>query len=153
MCQQENSERIYQQEGLTLRIRHRHKMASLLRVELPKPQRPNHIWSMDFTKDELGDGRKFKVLPILDKYTRKRFRIEVNTSINGVKVCRILSEISQQEGLPEIIIINNGPECIGKVLDIWAYQRRGIRLFFITPASRWRTLILRVLTADCGMNA
>jgi putative transposase len=126
------TERIYRQEGLSLRIRRRRKMASLLRVELPKPQHPNHIWSMDFMRDALGDGRKFKVLPILDEYTRKCFRIEVDSSINGVRVCRALSEISQQETLPEIIIIDNGPEFIGKALDAWAYQR-GIKLFFITP--------------------
>lgn len=111
------TERIYRQEGLSLRIRRRRKMASLLRVELPKPERPNHIWSMDFMKDALGDGRKFKVLPILDEYTRKCFRIEVDTSINGIRVCRVLSEISQQETLPEIIIIDNGPEFIGRALD------------------------------------
>jgi len=57
------TERIYKQEGLLLRIRRRRKMASLLRVELPKPTHPNHVWSMDFMKDALGDGRKFKVLP------------------------------------------------------------------------------------------
>ncbi len=83
-------------------------------------------------KDALGDGRKFKILPILDEYTRKCFRIEVDNSINGVRVCRVLGEISQQEGLPEIIIIDNGPEFIGKALDAWAYQR-GVKLFFITP--------------------
>lgn len=126
------TERIYRQEGLSLRIRRRRKMASLLRVELPKPKHPNHIWSMDFMKDALGCGRKFKVLPILDEYTRKCFRIEVDNSINGVRVCCVLGEIAQTEGLPEIIIIDNGPEFIGKALDSWAYQR-GIKLFFITP--------------------
>jgi len=126
------TERIYKQEGLLLRIRRRRKMASLLRVELPKPTHPNHVWSMDFMKDALGDGRKFKVLPILDEYTRKCFRIEVDNSINGVRVCRVLGEIAQTEGLPEIIIIDNGPEFISKALDAWAYQR-GVKLFFITP--------------------
>jgi len=126
------TERIYRQEGLSLRIRRRRKMASLLRVELPKPERPNHIWSMDFMKDALCDGRTFKVLPILDEYTRKCFRLEVDTSINGVRVCRALSEIGQQEGLPEIIIIDNGPEFIGKALDAWAYQRGDKAVFYYT---------------------
>lgn len=126
-------ERIYRQEGLSLRIRRRRKMASLLRIELPKPTHVNHIWSMDFMQDALCDGRRFRVLSIVDEYTRKAHRIEVDTSINGLRVTRVLSEIAYIQGLlPEIIIIDNGPEFIGKALDEWAYER-GVNLFFITP--------------------
>jgi putative transposase len=87
---------------------------------------------MDFMRDALANGRTIKVLPIVDKYTRKCFRIEVDTSINGVRVVRVLDEIGQVEGLPEVITIDNGPEFIGKALDAWAYAR-GIKLAFITP--------------------
>lgn len=132
MINHKRTERIYKEEGLILRIRHRKKIASALRAEVPKPEQPNHIWSMDFMRDSLSDSRKFKVLPIVDEYTHKCFKIEVDTSINGMRVCRALSEISQREALPEIIIIDNGPEFIGKALDSWAYQR-GIKLHFITP--------------------
>lgn len=83
-------------------------------------------------RDALSSGRKLKVLPIIDEYTKKCFRVEVDTSINGLRVTRILNEIALIEGLPEIIIIDNGPEFIGKALDEWAY-RRGVKLFFITP--------------------
>lgn len=132
MINHKRTERIYREEGLSLRIRHRKKMASLLRSELPKPTHPNHIWSMDFMRDTLASGRAIKVLPIVDEYTRKCFRIEVDTSINGARLVRILSEISQYEGLPEIIIIDNGPEFISKALDAWAYER-GVKLTFINP--------------------
>ncbi len=126
------TERIYRAEGLQLSIRRRKKLASLLRIEIPKPTHRNHIWSMDFMRDALASGRTIKVLAIVDEYTRKCFRIEVDTSINGVRVVRVLNEIAQVEGLPEIIIIDNGPEFIGKALDAWAYQR-GVKLAFITP--------------------
>jgi putative transposase len=126
------TERIYHAEALNLNIRRRRKLASLLRTEIPKPTHRNHIWSMDFMRDALANGRTIKVLPIVDEYTRKCFRIEVDTSINGARVVRVLDEIGQQEGLPEIIIIDNGPEFIGKALDAWAYAR-GIKLAFITP--------------------
>ena len=126
------TERIYKEEGLLLRIRRRKKMASALRTEVPRPTHTNHIWSMDFMKDALSTGRKLKVLPIIDEYTKKCFRIEVDTSINGLRVTRILNDIALIEGLPEIMIIDNGPEFIGKALDEWAY-RRGVKLFFITP--------------------
>lgn len=126
------TERIYKEEKLFLHIRRRRKMASVLRTEVPRPTHPNHIWSMDFMKDALSSGRKLKVLPIIDEYTKKCFRIEIDTSINGVRVTRILNEIGLEEGLPEIIIVDNGPEFIGKALDEWAYKR-GVKLFFITP--------------------
>jgi putative transposase len=126
------TERIYRQEGLILRIRRRKKMSSHLRTDIPKPSCPNHVWSMDFMRDSLANGRSIKVLSVVDEYTRKCFRIEVDTSINGVRVVRVLTEISQTEGLPEIIIIDNGPEFISKALDAWAYQR-GVKLTFIRP--------------------
>ncbi len=126
------TERLYRQEGLILRIRRRKKMSSLLRTDIPKPNYPNHIWSMDFMRDSLANGRAIKILSIVDEYTRKCFRIEVDTSINGVRVTRVLTEIAQMGNLPQIIIIDNGPEFISKALDAWAYQR-GVKLTFIRP--------------------
>jgi putative transposase len=132
MINHKRTERIYRQEGLILRIRRRKKMSSLLRTETPRPDHLNHIWSMDFMRDSLACGRTIKVLSVVDEYTRKCFRIEVDTSINGVRVARALTEIGQTEGLPEIIVIDNGPEFIGNALDVWAYQR-GVKLTFIRP--------------------
>jgi putative transposase len=132
MINHKRTERIYKQEGLILRIRRRKKLSSLLRTEMPRPNYPNHIWSMDFMRDNLADGRTIKVLSVVDEWTRKCFRIEVDTSINGMRVVRVLTEIGQIEGLPEIIIIDNGPEFISNALDNWAYQR-GVKLTFIRP--------------------
>lgn len=132
MINHKRTERMYGEEGLSLRRKRRKKTASALRAGVPRPMHPNHIWGMDFMMDALSDGRRLKVLPIVDEYTRKSFRIEVDTSITGVRVVRILNEIALKEGLPEVIIIDNGPEFIGRALDEWAY-RRGVKLFFITP--------------------
>jgi putative transposase len=132
MINHKRTERIYRQQGLKLRIRRRKKMSSILRTEMPKPQYPNHIWGMDFMRDNLANGRTLKILSVVDEWTRKCFRIEVDTSINGIRVTRVLTEIGQKEGLPEIIIIDNGPEFISNALDNWAYQR-GVKLIFIRP--------------------
>jgi putative transposase len=126
------TERLYRQEGLILRIRRRKKMSSLLRTERPKPNYPNQIWSMDFMRDSLANGRAIKVLSVVDEHTRKCFRIEVDTSINGMRVTRVLSEIAQLEDLPRIIVVDNGPEFVSNALDAWAYQR-GVKLTFIRP--------------------
>jgi putative transposase len=70
------------------------------------------------------------VLAVVDEYTRKCFRIEVDTSINGVRVARALTEIAQMEGLPEVIVIDNGPEFISNALDAWANNRGQARAGF-----------------------
>jgi len=132
MINHKRTERIYRQEGLILRIRRRKKMSSLLRTGIVKPDHPHHIWSMDFMRDSLSDGRAIKVLSVVDEYTRKCFRIEVDTSINGMRVARVLTEIALTENLPEVIVIDNGPEFISKALDAWAYER-GVKLTFIRP--------------------
>jgi putative transposase len=132
MINHKRTERIYRQEGLILRIRRRKKMSSSLRTQMPKPNHRNHIWSMDFMRDNLASGRTIKVLSVVDEYTRKCLRVEVDTSINGIRVTRVLTEIAQTQGLPEIIVIDNGPEFISKALDAWAYQR-GVKLTFIRP--------------------
>jgi len=112
------TERLYRQEGLILRIRRRKKLSSLLRVDIPKPDYPNHIWSMDFMRDSLANGRAIKILSILDEYKRKCFRIEVDTSINCVRVTRVLTEIAQMGNLPQIIIIDNGRLTVFKITAV-----------------------------------
>jgi putative transposase len=133
MINHKRTERIYRQEGLILRIRRRKKMSSLLRAGITKPDHPHHIWSMDFMHDSLADGRAIKVLSVVDEYTRKCLRIEVDRSINGVRVAKVLNEIALTESLPEVIVIDNGPEFISKALDAWAFQR-GVKLTFIRPS-------------------
>jgi len=83
-------------------------------------------------RDSLANGRSIKVLSVVDEYTRTCFRIDVDTSINGVRVARTLGEIGQMAGLPEMIRVDNGPEFISNALDAWAYQR-GIKMTFIRP--------------------
>jgi putative transposase len=126
------TERIYRQEKLSLRVKRRKKLASQARVELPKADRPNQLWSMDFLQDALYDGRRIRLLPIIDTYTRECFRIEVDTSIGGKRVAGVLSQISAVRGLPEHIVVDNGPEFISNALDAWAYER-GVKLQFIRP--------------------
>jgi putative transposase len=126
------TERIYREEKLSLRRKRKRKKVSGIRLELPKPERQNHIWSMDFVSDAITSSRKIKALTVVDEFTRKCHRIEVDTSINGVRVCRVLDEIGAKEGLPEIIITDNGPEFAGRALDEWAYQRK-VKLCPINP--------------------
>jgi len=126
------TERIYKEEGLSLRIRRRKKRASMLRVELSKPDRVNQRWSMDFMSDQLYDGRRFRVLTIVDDYSRENLALEADTSLCGARVVQVLERLYSSRGLPETITTDNGPEFTGKALDKWAYQR-GVKLNFIRP--------------------
>jgi putative transposase len=126
------TERIYRQEGLSLRLKKRKRRPAGVRVKLPVPQGPNERWSMDFVQDAMQDGRKFRALTIVDDFSRQCPVIEVDTSIGGFRVARVLDRLSDLHGLPKSITVDNGPEFAGKTLDAWAY-RKGVKLNFIQP--------------------
>jgi putative transposase len=126
------TERIYKEENLSLRVRRRKKTASHGRVVIKEAEGINEFWAMDFLHDSLFDGRRTRVLAIIDMFTRECLRLEVDTSIRGQRVVTALSKIASTRGLPENIIVDNGPEFISNVLDAWAYER-GVKLHFIRP--------------------
>ena len=127
------TERLYREEGLSLRRRgRRRKRAAGARVKLPLPQRPNQRWSMDFATDTIVTGRRFRALAVIDDYSRECPAIEVDTSLGGVRVVDVLDRLADTRGLPEVITMDNGPEFAGRALDEWAY-RRGVKLNFIRP--------------------
>ncbi len=126
------TERIYREEGLSLRIRRRKKLASRGRVELPPTDGPNEQWAMDFMHDALSNGRRIRLLTIIDAYSRECLRIEVDTSIGGRRVAEVLSQVASLRGLPENITVDHGPEFASNAMDAWAYER-GVRLLFVRP--------------------
>ena len=126
------TERLYRDENLMLRVKRRRKTAADTRVTPPKPEHRNQCWAMDFMSDNLYNGRRFRGLNVLDSYNRDYLGFEVNTSINGNRVCHVLERIAWFKGIPEMITVDNGPEFIGKALDAWAH-RHGVKLVFNRP--------------------
>jgi len=125
-------ERLYRLEGLKLNIRRRKKLKAVSRIELPTPTKKNERWSMDFVQDKLWNGRRFRCLNIVDMFTRECLAIEVDTSIGGMRVKRVLERLVQVHGKPQAIVVDNGPEFISRDVDEWAY-RTGVELAFIRP--------------------
>ena len=125
-------ERIYQEERLQVRRRRRKRMSQGERKPLPVPTEPNELWAMDFVHDMTVDGRKIKVLTLLDCYHREAMRLEADTSLNGVRVARTLEDVGAIRGYPKRIIIDNGPEFTSSALDAWAFAR-DVELHFIEP--------------------
>jgi putative transposase len=122
--------RLYVEEGLQVRQRQRKRLARALRRPMLVPQAPNQRWSMDFQHDLLATGQRFRSLNIVDDFSRECPAIEVDTSLPGARVVRVLERLAETRGLPKEIIVDNGPEMIGKALDQWAW-RYGVRLHFI----------------------
>ena len=124
--------RLYRREGLAVRKRVRKRLASAPRRPLAPPTRPNERWSMDFVADALADGRVLRTLNIVDDLTRECLAIEVDTSLSGFRVARVLTRLCEKHGAPSSIVSDNGPEFTSKVLDAWAHAR-GVELHFIRP--------------------
>ena len=124
--------RLYREEGLSVRRRKRKRMAGIARVPTMAPERPNQRWSMDFVSDALASGRRIRVLTVIDDFTRESLVMEVDTSLPGLRVTRVLDRLAIDRGLPELITGDNGPEFAGRILDAWAYAH-GVHLHFIDP--------------------
>jgi putative transposase len=124
--------RLYRAAGLQVRRRRRKRLTRADRVPLPLPSQPSERWSMDFMVDTLADGRGFRTLNIVDDFTRQCLAIEVDRSLPGLRVARVLDRLAADVGLPQTIVVDNGPEFAGRTLDAWAYAHN-VTLRFIRP--------------------
>jgi len=123
--------RLYRAEGLAVRRRRRRRRVAR-GAPLAVPARINERWSLDFLLDTLEDGRRVRLLAMVDDFTRACLAIEVDTSIGGRRVVEVLHRLVEARGKPAVLITDNGPEFVGRALDAWAYAH-GIRLHFIEP--------------------
>jgi putative transposase len=125
--------RLYREEGLSVRRRKRKRVSRAERAPLPAPQEPNRLWCLDFVQDSLSWGRKFRMLNVVDAFHREALASEVDYSLPGERVVRVLDRlIEERAAIPDVIVLDNGPELTSKALDQWAYER-GVRLHFIDP--------------------
>jgi putative transposase len=124
--------RIYQEEGLQVKRRIKKRTAKWRGEKPAVAQRPNQRWSLDFMSDQLADGRRFRLLNVVDDFTRECLAVEVDTSLSGQRVTRVLERLRAVRGLPERLVSDNGPEFTGQAVDNWAYQHR-VQWQFIEP--------------------
>jgi len=96
------------------------------------PLGPGERWSMDFVADQLMDGRRFRLLTIVDDYTRECLAIHVDQSISGRRVTRVLDRIHSGYGRPAAIVTDNGTEFTSNAMYKWS-QKTGVDLRFIEP--------------------
>lgn len=125
--------RWYRIEGLQLRMRvRRRKHMCLHRGPVPQAQRTHERWSMDFVHEQLCDGRPFRVLTVVDQFSRLSPVIEPGHSFSGSDVAAVLDRAIARSGVPESITVDHGTEFTSRALEDWAC-RRGVKLDFIRP--------------------
>lgn len=116
--------RVYTAMGLNIRRRSRKRLPERVKQPLCVPTALNQCWSLDFMSDALSDGRKFRVLNVIDDFNRESLAVEVDTSLPARRVERVLDAIVAQRGLPANIRSDNGPEFISGVMEQWCEKNK-----------------------------
>jgi putative transposase len=120
--------RLYREEKLSVRRRGGRKRAIGTRAPMLVPLRPNERWSLAFVSDQFTDGRRFRVLAIVDDCTRE--------NLSGVRVARELDQLIAERGRPRMIVSDNGSEFVAKAVQKWI-TAVGAKTAYITPGSPW----------------
>ena len=125
--------RLYREMGLQLRSKSpKRRVKAQLREDRTAAGAANDVWAMDFVHDQLFDGRKIRVLTIVDTFTRLSPAIDVRQNFRGSDVVATLERVIREVGCPRTIRVDNGPEFVSKELDLWAFMR-GVVLDFSRP--------------------
>jgi len=124
--------RIYAEEKRQVRRRGGRKRALGTRKPMMLPDRPNQRWSLDFVNDAFTDGRRFRILTVIDDYTRENLALIADTSLSGLRVSRELDRIIVERGVPTTIVSDNGTEFTSIAILQWV-QNTGIDWHYIAP--------------------
>ena len=124
--------RLYAAERLQVRRRNVRRRALGTRAPLTLPQGPNQRWSLDFVSDAMTDGRRFRILTVVDDFTRECLCLAADTSLPGVRVVRELNAVVAMRGRPAMCVSDNGTELTGMAILRWC-QETGIAWHYIAP--------------------
>jgi len=124
--------RLYREEWLTVRRRGGRKRALGTRAPMIVPTAPNQRWSLDFLADQMVDGRRFRILAVVDDCTRECLALIADTSIPGLRVARELDRIVARRGRPATIVSDNGTELTSNAILRWADERH-VGWHYIAP--------------------
>jgi putative transposase len=124
--------RVYTAMKLNIRRRSKKRLPERVKQALYQPATINEVWSIDFMSDTLWDGRRFRLLNIIDDYNREVLHIETDLSLPALRLIRVLDYLKEFRGLPQIIRTDNGPEFISHQLDMWCRENK-IERAFIQP--------------------
>lgn len=124
--------RVYRDLKLCHRRKHKRRLPARVKEPLQKQSEPNYSYSIDFMSDSLVNGRKLRILNVIDDCTRESLAVWCDYSIPGEKVTAVLDQVILERGKPKQIRTDNGPEFTGKVFSNWCKQK-GIEMKYIQP--------------------
>ena len=124
--------RLYREEKLSVRKRGGRKRAIGTRAPMLLPMLPNQRWSLDFVSDQLTDGRRFRMLTIIDDCSRECLALVADTYLSGLRVARELSPLITQRGKPEMIVSDNGTELTSNAILNWSDEAH-VECHYIAP--------------------
>lgn len=124
--------RLYREERLAVRRRGGRKRALGTRAPMVVPIAPNDRWSLDFVSDQLTDGRRFRILTVVDECTRECLALVADTSLSGTRVARELDRLMIERGKPKMVVSDNGIELTSNAILTWADQSR-VDWHYIAP--------------------
>ena len=124
--------RLYREADLAVKRRKRRRGIAVARQPLELPGRANQVWSLDFVMDSLANGRRLKILTVVDDFTKDSVLIEPAHSLTGDDVAELLDRVSQFRGYPEAVRTDQGPEFTCRAFDQWAYEH-GVAPLLIQP--------------------
>ena len=145
--------RVYREENLRVRRRGGRKRALGTRAPLVLPDGPNQRWSLDFVSDTLTCSRRFRILCVVDDYTRECLALVADTSLSGVRVARELTRLIGMRGKPHTVVSDNGTELTSSAILRWSQERQGSSGITSPRASRCRTASSRASTVACATSA
>jgi putative transposase len=135
--------RLYMEEGLQVRTKKRRKLQRP-RIPMEVPTAANHRWSMDFVADQLSSGRRFRVLNVVDDFTREMVGQLVSVSISGRMVALFLTDLIDARSKPDSIVCDNGTEFTSKAMFFWSKESH-VKLGFIQPDKPTQTAFVESL--------
>jgi putative transposase len=124
--------KIYREKGLKVRRRGGRKRALGTRAPMALPRGPNQRWSLDFVSDAMACGRRFRLLCVVDDFTRECLVLVADTSLSGVRAARELDAIADRRGMPLCVVSDNGTELTSTAILRWSQERR-VEWHYIAP--------------------
>lgn len=124
--------RLYREEGLAVKRRKGRKRATGTRAPLDVPSGPSERWSLDFVSDVFGPARRFRILAVIDDYSRECLGLVADTSLSGARVARELDRLIRLYGKPQTIVSDNGTELTSKAILEWQ-NKTGVGWHYIAP--------------------
>lgn len=145
------TQRLYREEGLAVRRWRGRKRALGTRAPLVTEAVANARWSVDFMQDQFADGRRFRILHVLDDVTKECLALIVDTSISDRRVVRELTALIERRGKPGVIVSDNGTEFTSNAILDWASKAQ-VKWHYIDPASPCRMAMPRRSTAGWALG-